>query len=101
MSTINDGGPAFPVAYSNEADGPTVMPSKGMSLRDHFAAIRPAPADLSRAWGEAVVREFPKVGAADMPFGREVALWWADVEAAWSYMQADALLRARANSTPN
>ena len=34
----DNGGPAFPVQYSNEADGPTVMPSDGMSLRDYFAA---------------------------------------------------------------
>ena len=36
---INTGGPAFPVQYSNEADGPTVMPSEGMSLRDYFAGM--------------------------------------------------------------
>lgn len=35
---IEDGGPAYPVQYSNERDGPTVMPSAGMSLRDYFAA---------------------------------------------------------------
>ena len=34
----NDGGPAFPVRYSNEVDGPTVMPTRGMALRDYFAA---------------------------------------------------------------
>ena len=34
----NTGGPAFPVPYSNEADGPTVMPTQGMTLRDYFAA---------------------------------------------------------------
>ena len=35
---IETGGPAFPVQYSNEADGPTVMPHVGMTLRDYFAA---------------------------------------------------------------
>lgn len=30
--------PAFPVPYSNEADGPTMMPTQGMTLRDYFAA---------------------------------------------------------------
>ena len=35
---IETGGPAFPVQYSNEADGPTVMPHMGMTLRDYFAA---------------------------------------------------------------
>ena len=34
----DDGGPAFPVPYSNERDGPTVMPTEGMTLRDYFAA---------------------------------------------------------------
>lgn len=38
MNTIDSGGPAFPVNYSNEGDGPTVMPDAGMSLRDYFAA---------------------------------------------------------------
>ena len=35
---IETGGPAFPVQYSNEADGPTVRPHVGMTLRDYFAA---------------------------------------------------------------
>jgi hypothetical protein len=32
-----DGGPAFPVPYSNESDGPTMMPTDGMTLLDYFA----------------------------------------------------------------
>lgn len=36
--SIENGDPAFPVQYSNEADGPTVMPTQGMTLRDYFAA---------------------------------------------------------------
>lgn len=104
MSTINDGGPAFPVPeVFDERRGEMVQHSStGMSLRDYFAACRkPAPADISRCWGEAMVRPYPRVNGADAPFGRETILWWADVEAAWSYAQADALLRARANSIPN
>ena len=42
MSTINDGGPAFPVSTSNEAeghqDGPNTWQHPGMALRDYFAA---------------------------------------------------------------
>lgn len=38
MEHTEDGGPAFPVAYSNEVDGPTVMPSTGMTKREVFAA---------------------------------------------------------------
>lgn len=34
---MNDGGPAYPTQYSNEADGPTIMPSTGMTLRDYIA----------------------------------------------------------------
>lgn len=34
----SNGGPAFPVPYSNEADGPTMMPTTGMSVRQYFAA---------------------------------------------------------------
>lgn len=49
MSEINDGGPAFPVAYSNEADGPTVMPTRGMTLRDYFAS-KAMPVALDAAW---------------------------------------------------
>ena len=30
--------PPFPAPYSNEADGPTMMPTQGMTLRDYFAA---------------------------------------------------------------
>jgi hypothetical protein len=37
-NNTNTGGPAFPVPYSNESDGPTMMPSEGMTLRDYFAA---------------------------------------------------------------
>lgn len=38
MSEIDNGGTAFPVPYSNESDGPTIMPTTGMSMRDYFAA---------------------------------------------------------------
>lgn len=42
MDKINDGGPAFPVSTSNEAeghqDGPNTWQHPGMALRDYFAA---------------------------------------------------------------
>jgi hypothetical protein len=31
--------PAFPTQYSNEADGSTVMPSEGMTLREYYAGL--------------------------------------------------------------
>ena len=43
MSTINDGGPAFPLAEH----GNCVSASEGMSLRDYFAAMA-LPALYSR-----------------------------------------------------
>ena len=75
MSENKDsGGPAFPVQYSNEADGPTVMPSEGMSLRDYFAAKA-------------------MQAAATNPVGAEGFTF--EERAAWAYAQADAMLEAR------
>lgn len=91
---IDNGGPAFPFEEKC-ADGTHYHDHAGMSLRDYFAAHRPAPTVLSRAWGEVVVGPYPKVDGLDAPYGLAVVLWWADVEAAWSYIQADAMLRAR------
>ena len=70
----DNGGPAFPVQYSNEADGPTVMPSDGMSLRDYFAAKA-------------------MQAAATNPVGAEGFTF--EERAAWAYAQADAMLEAR------
>lgn len=71
---IETGGPAFPVQYSNEADGPTVMPHVGMTLRDYFAA-RAMTACYAEYCAHANVR---KMGVA------------LD-----SYAMADAMLKAR------
>jgi hypothetical protein len=78
-----DGGPAFPVGYSNEADGPTVMPSKGMSLRDHFA-IQALPAVYADAMKEA--REGSGLFQHDD---------WRYGLALDAYDMADAMLKAR------
>lgn len=70
--------------------------SPGMSLRDYFIVAVQPPSDISRAWGEMMVRTFPNDDRGeDLPWCREVALWWADVEAAWRVIHADAILRAR------
>lgn len=37
--TKDTSGPAFPVQYSNESDGPTIMPTTGMTIRQ-YAAIK-------------------------------------------------------------
>jgi hypothetical protein len=38
MSVVNDGGAAFPRAYSNNHLGEHVWEQDGMTLRDYFAA---------------------------------------------------------------
>ena len=58
MNTKETGGSAFPVQYSNEADGPTVMPHVGMTLRDYFAAkamqgMAGSHAYCERGWDQA------------------------------------------------
>ena len=67
MSTINDGGPAFPVP----ADAFNDM--EGMTLRDYFAA---------KAMESFLTHEH----GADAP---------CDIVAVWAYDQADAMLKAR------
>ena len=70
--TINTGGPAFPVPYSNENDGPTVMPSEGMTLRDYFAA-KAMQGLLINEYKDFVMEEFAEM----------------------AYAMADAMLKAR------
>jgi len=77
MSAQDNGGPAFPVPYSNEADGPTQMPSTGMSLRDCFA-VHALPAVIVQC-------------AHDSMHGMERA----DYFAGRAYELADAMLKAR------
>lgn len=73
MSKSNTGGPVFPVAYSNDADGPTVMPSQGINLRDFFA-----------------LKTMQSLVAANNKFRTG-----AETIAVLSYEQADAMLRIR------
>ena len=70
---IETGGPAFPVQYSNEADGPTVMPHVGMTLRDYFAA-----------------KAMMGFLVCDVKYASD-----ADMIARDSYVMADAMLKAR------
>lgn len=75
--TDNSGGPAFPVNYSNERDGPTVLPTSGMTLRDYFAA-KAMQANLTRL---------------DPEQGYVMAS-----ECKYAYEWADAMLKARETS---
>ena len=80
---IETGGPAFPVQYSNEADGPTVMPHVGMTLRDYFAAK--ALPEIMREWD----MERRGVDGSGC-FDEHVPLMAEE-----SYRMADAMLKAR------
>ena len=51
-----NGGPAFPVQYSNEADGPTVMPHVGMTLRQ-YAAIKLRVPNSGTDWLDEMIRQ--------------------------------------------
>ncbi len=112
MAEIKDGGPAFPrisrIQTPNsvnweKAEFSRVESTGGMTLRDYFAtheqldpnesiglilaerlAGRPHPAPRD---------EGGKLKAGADPV--EVAVFWADAEAAYRYLRADAMLRAR------
>ena len=86
MSEQKDGGPAFPL----QSAGPYFAPGyAGMTLRDYFAVH--ASADDLRTHIEAIREEQRKqCGAAILPDK------WASLA---RYMHADAMLKARAQST--
>ena len=84
---IETGGPAFPVQYSNEADGPTVMPHVGMTLRDYFAA-KAMQGIVSSIDGEA---NYQRLRGHAAGAGLSVSEWIARD----AFKQADAMLKAR------
>ena len=86
---IDDGGPAFPVADISKTQCP------GLSVRDWFASNERI-ADAEQSW------ELCEALAGQRPDGdwRSNALGWHAWSALWRarmrYMQADAMLKARA-----
>ena len=117
---INDGGPAFPmqeaqaihakayaavqhIADNDERDRAYVTARAaavgGMSLRDYFAAhevIDPQVTFGPLLAERLVGRPMPMARGNQAADSLEVALYWADVEAAYRYLRADAMLKARA-----
>lgn len=79
MSTINDGGPAFPSANAVQCGEFHTNGHAGMSLRDHFAG-QALPAIIALPTSESLE---------------------SDVIARAAYLMADAMLRARANPATN
>ena len=83
MSTYNDGGPAFP------RDG---------TLGDYFAArADPFDSDCNPSW-IAHVLGWPPPNVDEMTHN-EWLLWRCRADAAYKYMQADAMLEAREKKT--
>ena len=97
MSTIEDGGPAFPLAEP----GDCVSASEGMSLRDHFATHCGA---LGDEVSMVLAAELAATqGVAKPTDSKDLMGWhrfWCAVHAAHRYMMADAMLAARASGTP-
>lgn len=104
MSKINDGGPAFPVNDTYHGVGNIERGSEGMTLRDAIALSVQIDREFSAKWGEALVgRPQPPAETPNTPEKiRALYLsqmqWWADVEAAYRYLVADAVLKARGES---
>lgn len=57
-------GPAFPVQYSNESDGPTIMPTTGMTMRQ-YAAIKAMQGLLADGMDDSEYVAMRAVKAAD------------------------------------
>jgi hypothetical protein len=84
MSTVNDGGPAFPTnehIFDPRTSG--VVSFHGMTLRDYFAAKA-----LAGMWSNPSATESVRANTPDDPAG---------FIARTAYEQADAMLAARAN----
>ena len=76
MSTIKDGGPAFPVhsvSWKEKGEDCVAIGTHGMTLRDYFA-------------GQALAGLSAQTAFATEP---------SETLASWSYQQADAMLAAR------
>lgn len=101
MAEINDGGPAFPQTVQAGPD--ESISYFGATLRDYFAAHEVM--DPNESIGLALAERLagrpnpaPRDITGNIKSGGdpvEVAVFWADAEAAYRYLRADAMLRAR------
>lgn len=85
----DDGGPAFPWGEHGARLG-------GMSLRDVMAMSVRLPDNYASRWAEALIGE--QLPNAAEPTSVQID-WWMRVEAAYRYRMADAMLRARQESS--
>ena len=85
-----DGGPAFPFHAPNGGPDPK---SSGLSLRDYFAAqVDGLGEDCTPAYAAEVSGVMHPIHTASR---KDWAIFWAQAEAAFRYMKADAMLEAR------
>lgn len=88
---INTGGAAFPSMYDQTFEQ-NFGHEAGMTLRDYFAAH-------ADGFSDQVTVEFAAEATGmtvpDSHNGYDVALFWSRADAAYKYMQADAMLSAR------
>lgn len=104
--SAQDGGPAFPSQELNH-DGSPYYLNQGMTLRAYFAAHVRAPDDMTVDFAAALNRR-PQPSRAE--FGDGVTglydywtachQWWAEAEAVYSVMRADALIAELAKVKP-
>lgn len=87
---------AFPVVGMSQRAGPAHIFEHGMSLRDYFAAhALPFSDDSSIQWRAATLN-WPQPDYNAMSAHEKLA-WCTRADAAYKYLQADAMLEAREN----
>jgi hypothetical protein len=101
MTTPHDtGGPAFPGV--EKVDYPSCSietPYSGMSLRDYAAIHLPKDEGPSVHLAERLInRRLPQPANGKSPDPMELVLFWADAEAAYRFLLADAFIAARAKA---
>ena len=84
MSTINTGGPAFPVPDSHHANGQVQYGANGMTLRDYLASKADIP------WDTVVDTLVEQTGKKEFSI-KDILRTRADMK----YWEADAMLAAR------
>lgn len=92
MTGAPNGGSAFPMALAISPEGDIHQGWEGMTLRDYFAAKEPIGEDT-------VTPELAtNLMGTPTPTGGivERAKWWAEAEARYKYLRADAMLKVRA-----
>ncbi len=98
MSTQDNGGPAFPHPGGSR-DASVQESYLGMTLRDYFAAHEPIDPKYSigRSLAEMLVgRALPVADGNGAACPLAVTTFWAESEAKYRYLRADAMLKARA-----